>query len=311
VAAIEPTTEEPAVESVAEEPPTEEPAEEPSAMPETQGPGTRENPIVWSFVSSSGDVGAMTASTQEIADLLYEETGLYVEANVATDYAGVVEMMCSDPPDAHMASLPPFAYLVAADRGCAEAALVAIRFGSPSYNGQIITRPNSGIDSIADLAGRSFCRPDPLSASGWIIPSLTMRANGINPETDLAAIVDSNGHDDVVRDVYTRSCDAGSTYVDARSTIEGFAPDVMDVVTVLEVSVDIPNEGVQFRPDIPSALRGQIVDGLLTVAATEEGGAALYAVYSWDGFEARGDSFYDPLRQELQVAGLSAEDFLE
>jgi phosphonate transport system substrate-binding protein len=272
--------------------------------------GTEEHPIVWSFVPS-GETEQVAAGAQEVADLLLDETGLYIITNVATEYAGVVEAMCSDPPEAHMASLATFAYVLAADRGCAEAALVAVRFGSPVYNGQIITRADSGINSIADLAGKTFCRPDPLSTSGWIIPNLTMRAAGINPDTDLAEIVDAGSHDAVVAAVYNGDCDAGATYVDARSTIEEDSPDVMDVVAVIEVTADIPNDGVQFSSAMPQELRDKVVDGLLAIAATDAGVDALDTAYSWTGLEKHGDDFYDPFRQVLQASGISIEDLQE
>ena len=269
--------------------------------------GTEENPIVWSFVPS-GEMERVAGGAQAVADLLHEETGLYFETNVATEYAGVIEAMCSDPPEAHMGSLSTFAYVLAADRGCAEAELVSVRFDSPTYNGQIIVRADSGISSITDLAGKTFCRPDPLSASGWIIPRLTMRAAGLNPESDLAEIVDAGSHDAVVAAVYNGDCDGGATYVDARSTIEEDNPDVMDVVAVIEVSADIPNDGVQFVPSVPEELRTKIIDGLLIVADTEGGQEALETAYSWYELEKHDDTFYDPFRQVLQAAGMSVED---
>ncbi len=272
--------------------------------------GSEENPIVWAFVPS-GEMERVAAGAQAVADLLHEETGLFFKTTVATEYAGVVEAMCSDPPEAHMGSLATFAYVLAADRGCAEAELVAVRYGSPTYNGQIIVRADSGISSITDLAGKTFCRPDPLSTSGWIIPNLTMRAAGINPETDLAEIVDSGAHDAVVAAVYNGDCDAGATYVDARSRIEEDYPDVMEQVIVIEVTEDIPNDGVQYVPSFPRELRDQINDALLKIAETETGQEALDTAYQWAGLEKHDDSFYDPFRQVLQASGMSIEDLQE
>ena len=272
--------------------------------------GSEENPIVWSFVPS-GEMERVAGGAQAVADLLQAETGLYFETNVATEYAGVIEAMCSDPPEAHMGSLATFAYVLAADRGCAEAKLVSVRYGSPTYNGQIIVRADSGINAITDLAGKTFCRPDPLSTSGWIIPNLTLRAAGINPEADLAEIVDAGSHDAVVAAVYNGDCDAGATYVDARSTIEEDSPDVMEQVVVIEVTEDIPNDGVQFVPSVSEEMRTKIIDGLLAVAETEEGQEALDTAYSWAALEKHDDTFYDPFRQVLQAAGMSIEDLQE
>jgi phosphonate transport system substrate-binding protein len=216
--------------------------------------------------------------------------------------------MCSDPPNAHMASLATFSYILAADKGCAEAALVSVRFGSAVYNGQIFVRADSGIESLEDLAGKTFCRPDPLSTSGWIIPSITLKAAGIDPDTDLAQVVDAGSHDASVAGVYNGDCDAGASYVDARGTIEEDYPDVMDVITVIEVSADIPNDGVQFVTGFDEDLKQQIVDALLAIAETEEGQEALDTAYSWTALEAHDDSFYDPFRQVLDAAGVSPED---
>ena len=269
--------------------------------------GAEENPIIWSFVPS-GEMERVAAGAQSVADLIFDKTGLYIETNVATEYAGVIEALGSDPPEAHMASLATFSYILAADRGVAEAALVSVRYGSPTYNGQIIVRADSGISSISGLRGKTFARPDPFSTSGWIIPMLTMRAAGINPDTDLREIVDAGSHDSVVAAVYNGDVDAGATYVDARSRIEEDHPDVMEEVVVIEVTEDIPNDGVQFSPSVPPELRDTIVNALLEIAATEEGKAALKTAYQWTALAVHDDTFYDPFRQVLQASGLNIEE---
>ncbi|MFP4343214.1 MAG: phosphate/phosphite/phosphonate ABC transporter substrate-binding protein [Anaerolineales bacterium] len=269
--------------------------------------GTEENPIIWSFVPS-GEMERVATGAEDVATLLQEETGLFFETNVATEYAGVIEAMCADPPEAHMGSLATFAYVLANETCGIEAELVSVRFGSPTYNGQIIARADSGITSVEDLAGATFCRPDPLSTSGWIIPMLTMRAAGINTDTDLAEIVDAGSHDAVVAAVYNGDCDAGATYVDARTRLEEESPDVMEQVVVVGVTTDIPNDGVQFIPGMDEELQERIVNGLLAVAETEEGAEALNTAYQWAGLVEAGDEFYDPFRQVLQASGMDVED---
>ncbi|MFP3959072.1 MAG: phosphate/phosphite/phosphonate ABC transporter substrate-binding protein, partial [Spirochaetaceae bacterium] len=270
--------------------------------------GTESNPVVWSFVPS-GDTGEIVAGGEAVADMIYDKTGIVVEVSVATEYAGVIEALGSDPPSAHMASLATFSYIVGSQRGVAEAALVAVRYGSPTYNGQIITRADSGITSIEDLEGKTFARVDPFSTSGWIIPSITMQAAGIDPEEDLADIVDAGGHGAVAAAVYNEDADAGATYVDARGEIEEDNPDVMEVLRVVTVSEDIPNDGVQFHPSVPDDLREEIVQALLEIA--EEDPDVLDQAYSWTGLVERDDSFYDPFRQTLEAAGVDPEQFMD
>ncbi len=269
--------------------------------------GTEENPLIWAFVPS-GEMQDVTAGAEEVAQLLFEETGLVVDTFVATEYAGVIEAMCADPPKAHMGSLATFAYILASERGCAEAELVSVRFGSPSYNGQIYVRADSGITDLSQLAGKTFCRPDPLSTSGWIIPSIELRAAGVDPDTDLAEVVDAGGHDGAIAAVYNGECDVGSSYVDARSTLEDEHPDVMEVLQVISVSADIPNDGLQYIPSLPRELRDQINDAILKIIQTEEGLAAFEKSYEWTGLEKHDDSFYDPFRQVLDAAGVDISE---
>ncbi|MBI9103632.1 MAG: phosphate/phosphite/phosphonate ABC transporter substrate-binding protein [Spirochaetales bacterium] len=269
--------------------------------------GSEENPIIWSFVPS-GEMERVSSGAQAVADMLHEKTGYYFDTNVATEYAGVIEAMGSNPPEAHMASMATFAYVLAAEKGVADVALVSVRYGTPTYNGQLIARADSGINGPEDLAGKTFARPDPLSTSGWIIPMLTMRAAGVDPQTDLKGIVDAGSHDGVVAAVFNGDVDAGATYVDARTRVEGDFPTVMDEVVVIGVTTDIPNDGVQFIPDFDPEMKAAIVKALLEIAASEEGKEALSTAYQWNALEEHDDTFYDPFRQVLQAAGLSIEE---
>ncbi len=276
-----------------------------AAAGKKEGPalGTEENPIVWSFVPS-GEMERVSAGAQQVADLLHARTGYFFKTNVATEYVGVIEAMSTDPPKAHMASLATFAIIMATDRGVADVALVSLRRGSPSYNGQIVVRANSGIKSLADLKGKVFARVAAVSTSGWIIPDILLRAAGVNPDRDLKQILDAGSHDAVVTAVYNGQADAGGCYVDARTRVQSQFPDIMEKVAVLMVSLDIPNDGVQFSPSVPKEMRDKIVQALLEIAQSEEGKKALSVAYQWDGLIAADNTFYDPFRQILQAAGV-------
>lgn len=270
--------------------------------------GTEQNPIIMSFVPS-GDTQEIIAGGEKLAQLLSEKTGLVIKVNVGTDFAAVREAMGAG--KAHIGWLNTFNYVLAHEKYGVDVALVTVRFGSTSYKGQIIVRADSGIQSLQDLKGKVMCWVDPNSTSGYIIPRITLKANGIDPDADFAKTVEAGSHNNVVIAVYNGDCDAGATYSDARSSVEKDFPDVKEKVVVLATTSDIPNDNVSFIKGFPTDMREKIVQALLDIAATDEGKEALKTIYSIEGLKAADDSFYDAFRADLSKAGINIEDLVK
>jgi phosphonate transport system substrate-binding protein len=267
--------------------------------------GTENNPIRLGFVPSEQSE-VILSGADEIAALIEAESGLVVEPFVTTDYAGLIEAMCNE--EAEVGALATFSYVLAAQRDCADVGLVSVRFGAPFYTGQLVARADSGIEGWGDLAGKTFCRPDPLSTSGWIIPSIEMAAAGLDPDTDLGEVVDADGHPGVVTAVYQGECDAGATYVDARGAIEEEFPDVFDVVAAVSETAEIPNDTISFAPHLDEETRAALTAALLAIAEDEANKELLDSVYEWDTLTEKDDSFFDGFRQILDAGGIDIED---
>ncbi len=267
--------------------------------------GTEKNPIVMSFVPS-GDTQEIIASGDQLAQMIQDKTGLVIKANVGTDFAAVREAMGAG--KAHIGWMNTFNYVLAHEKYGVDVALVTVRFGSTSYKGQIIVRADSGIKTLQDLKGKVMCWVDPNSTSGYIVPRIMLKANGIDPDKDFAKTIEAGSHNNVVTQVYNGDCDAGATYVDARSSVEKDIPDVKEKVIAIATTADIPNDNVSFIKDFPKADRDKIVNALLEIANSEEGKKALNELYSIEGLEKADDSFYDAFRAELSKAGINIED---
>ncbi|MCL7452591.1 MAG: phosphate/phosphite/phosphonate ABC transporter substrate-binding protein [Anaerolineae bacterium] len=267
--------------------------------------GTEDNPIVMSFVPS-GDTQDIIASGDELAAMVEARTGLVIQANVGTDFAAVREAMGAE--QAHIGWLNTFNYVLAHEKYNVDAALVTERFGSTTYNGQINVRADSGITELEDLKGKVFCWVDPNSTSGYIIPRIMLLANGIDPDADFAQTVEAGSHNNVITQVYNGDCDAGASYVDARSSISEDYPDVNEQVVVLATTTDIPNDNVAFIESFPEEMRQEIVTALLEIAGTPEGQEALDTLYSIAGLQETDDAFYDAFRADLSQAGIDIEE---
>jgi phosphonate transport system substrate-binding protein len=277
--------------------------------------GTPGNPLKMAFVPSS-DSQKVLGSGQPLADLLSQQTGLSFQVSVPTSYAAVIEAMGADNVD--IGWLAPFAYVLAKDKFNSQVILASVRGGSKTYTGQIIAHVDSGIESVTDLPGRKFAFVDPGSASGFLYPNALLAANGIDYKTAFAETVFAGGHDKVVIAVYNQQVDAGATFgdsvegvqTDARTNVVGTLPDVMEKVKVVGKTPPIPNDTVSVRAGLPAELALQVQDGLLAVAATEDGKKLLNSLYRIDGLALSSDSEYDSVRNAASVLGLNLEQEL-
>ena len=269
--------------------------------------GTEKNPILFAAVPS-GETERVLSGFEDMADLVFESTGLVIEPFVATSYAGVIEAMCQDEPKAHMAALATFSYVLANQKGCAEVALVSTRYDSAFYNGQFVVLADSDFETLEDLKGASWCASEKLSTSGYIIPSIMFKGLGIDVETDMGEVVEAGSHEAAVAGVYNGDCDFGTSYVDARTRIEEDYPDILEMTKVIAVEPDIPNDGIQFVTGFPEDVKATLVAAILALFDTEEGLAAMDAAYQWDGMEEHDDTFYEPFRQILDASGMDIEE---
>lgn len=267
--------------------------------------GSKDNPIILSMVPS-GDTAKVLAGGEAVAKLLSDETGYVIKANVPTSYSAVIEALGAG--KAQMAALATFAYLQAHQKYGVEVALVATRYGTPYYKGEIIAGADTGIKSIADVKGKKMCWVDASSTSGYIVPRVMLKAAGVDPDKDLAQQVEAGSHDNVVLSVYRGDCDCGATYVDARGNIEKDFPDVKTKVVVIAESAEIPNDGLQFVKDFPADMKAKIVKAFVAMMKTDEGKAAMKDSYQWEDVIEKDDTFYDGFRKTLDAAGVKIEE---
>src|SRR5512138_162209 len=327
-APTEAPTEAPATEAPTVAPPTNTPPPPPvcDKLPDApEAPaagelGSADNPIVITFVPS-GDTGKITTAGTAIADCLSEMTGLTFKMEVGTTFAASIEAMGAE--KAQVGFLNTFSVLLAEQKYGVVPALVAIRkYNSndidpdkgladqpePFYRGQFIAGADKGISSFADLKGKSFCFVDPNSTSGYIVPRIILKANGIDPDTDFSATQNAGSHPNVATAVYKGDCDAGVTFInvltDASADLQATYPDITDKVKVFAVTDRIPNDGMQFIKTLDPKLKAVIVEGMLAMAQDPGGKAILKSLYNYDSFQEVKPDFYNDFAKVLKAAGV-------
>jgi phosphonate transport system substrate-binding protein len=289
--------------------------------------GSADKPIVITFVPS-GDTGKITKAGTAIADCLSQMTGLNFKIEVGTSFAASVEAMGAD--KAQVGFLNTFsAVLGKAKYGIEPALLVLRKYNTndidpdkgmagqlePYYKGQFIAKADSGIKSYADLKGKTFCFVDPNSTSGYVIPRIVLKANGVDPDKDLKAATNAGSHPNVATAVYKGDCDAGVTFIDvltdAAANLKAQYPDIADKVKAFAVTDKIPNDGVQFVKDLDPKIKDAAVAGLLAMVDDPGGNAILRGLYTINGFQKVDANFYDAFTAVLQKAGVDPSSLVK
>jgi len=277
--------------------------------------GSPDKPIVIALVPS-GDVPTITKAGTGIADCLSQITGLTYKIEVGTNFAASIEAMGAG--KAPFGFLNTFSAVLAKEKYGVTPLLVALRNYKGKlenyYQGQFIANKASGIKTITDLKGKTFCFVDPNSTSGSIIPQIVMKADGIDPDKDLKATVNAGSHDNVAIAVYKGDCDAGSTFVDVRTDskpIKENYPDMVEKVDVFYVTDNIPNDGLQVIKGVDPAITDATVQGLLFIANDPGGKTLLKSLYSYGGLAKVDPTFYDAFEALLKKAGVDPSSLVK
>ncbi|TBU73267.1 phosphonate ABC transporter substrate-binding protein [Phytopseudomonas daroniae] len=247
----------------------------------------------------SEDSQSMIESSQQVLDQLQAKLGMPVKPFVATDYNGVIEALRSKKLD--VAYLGPFSYVLASQVADVEAFAVAVtkKTGKSAYRSLIVARPDSGIQSLADLKGHTFAFVDPSSASGHLFPKAGIEQAGYQPDELFSRVIFSGSHDASILAVANRKVDAAAVAdrILATATAQGqVKPDELRVVWS---SSDIPESPMVWRKDLDPALKQKLAAALAEVKDIPWGDQGML-----DGFQPTRDSAYDVVRDTAKVLDL-------
>ncbi len=291
--------------------------------------GAPDKPIVIEFVPSV-DVGLITRGGAAMADCLGKITGLTYKVEAGTSEAASIEALGGG--KAHMGFLNTFSVLLAYQKYQVDVALVAQRkygFQKPDgtyaafdfdpdkalagqlasfYKPEYFTKAGSGIKTLKDVKGKSFCFTSAGSTSGGIVPRIVFKSLGIDPDKDMKSTY-AGGHDKAAIAVYNGDCDAGVAFMDILTdkptNLVSKFPDIVQKVTVFAVGDRIPNDGLQYIKGLDPKIKTITTDALLAMMKDPGGNAVVKSIYSYDAFEkADYAKYYAPFAETLKKAGV-------
>ena len=279
----------------------------PGASPsKTPRVGGLDRPIQLAFTPST-QAATISTNGAAIKSALERSTGLRFNVTVMTSYAAQVEAMCSGSVD--MGFFAPLQMTLLLSKGCGTPVLAALRKDdtgalATTYKSQILVSVASGITDINGLKGKKFAFVDPLSASGYVYPTLVVKnKTGQEPKTFFGSTIFAGSHDKSVLAVYSGQVDGAASFIDAR-TDAGMPADVMAKTKVIDTAGPIPNDGVAVAKGFPADLQAQVTKALIDYCASDAGKTQCKALFGWDGLKEITGDFYNPVRDAAKLAGI-------
>lgn len=149
------------------------------------------------------------ATYRPLAQHLAQRLGRPVELRTVDSWEGLAKSLANGQTD--MALLGPWGYVLANQAADAQVVSTILYEGKPEYFAMIVTHPDSGIRSVADLKGRTFAFGDKGSTSGYLIPLHFFMQQGIDPAKHFSRVLHTK-HQAIQTQVTAGQIDAGADF---------------------------------------------------------------------------------------------------
>ncbi len=241
------------------------------------------------------------ATYRPLAEYLSAKLKRPVELRTVDSWEGLAKSLANGETD--LALMGPWGYVLANHQAGAQVISTILYDGKPEYFAIMVTHPASGINSPADLKGRTFAFGDKGSTSGYLIPLHYLMQQGITPEKYFSKVVHTS-HQAIETQVTQGVLDAGADYNRNRNAMIEQGLIKAEQSKIIWTSAPLPNDAFA----VSSALAGdKAMIGQLQAALSEIGEALktqpklLPAHYT--GFVSRDNAFYKPIRDAGLATG--------
>jgi len=158
--------------------------------------GTKKNPVQWLFPPST-NATVIEDVANDIAEDLFEMTGIYIEPHVTADYAALIEAVkAADGDTMATPTTNQYTTLYQETNGGVHPRLAAVRYGYPYYFASVYA-PRDEMDYhpttegvLEVLEGKTWIYNDVGSTSGYVVPNQVFENFGI----EIGDKVESGGH---------------------------------------------------------------------------------------------------------------------
>ena len=245
------------------------------------------------------------ATYRPLADYLAARLNRPVQLRTVDSWEGLAKSLANSETD--IALLGPWGYVLANQQSGAQVISTILYDGKPEYFAIMVTHPDSGIRSPADLKGRTFAFGDKGSTSGYLIPLHYLMTQGITPETYFAKVVHTS-HQAIQTQVTQGVLDAGADYNRNRNAMIEQGLIKAERSKIIWQSDPLPNDAFAVSKALAGdkALVAQLQAALADVGNVLKTQPKLLPPH-YTGFVSRDNTFYKPIRDAgLATGKLSA-----
>ncbi len=220
---------------------------------------------------------------------LEEKLGVEVEIFTAGNYDGVIQAMAADQIEiGRFGSSSYAAAYTATDGGVIPTLTRTMEDGSTGYYSIVVTRCDSGIETLADAEGKVHAFADPDSTSGYAVPYFNMvNVEGIVPEEFFGSVVFSGSHEAGVTGVVNGTFDTAATWwnneadgVYQRMITKGMIEDGQ--VCKIWESPEITSGPWTFRSNLPAELIEDVTAAIEAFPTEDVEGYRIYSEWAAD-----------------------------
>ena len=241
------------------------------------------------------------ATYKPLADYLGKKLGRKVLLRTVDTWEGLAKSLANGETD--MALMGPWGYVLANHNAGAQAISTILYDGKPEYFAIWVTHPKSGINSVADMKGKTFAFGDKGSTSGYLIPFHQFQKLGIDPESYFSKVVYTR-HQAIETSVTRGELDVGADYNRNRDAMisEGLIKAADS--KIIWTSPPLPNDALAVSADLSKdrAFVARLQKALEEIAGELKANPALLPA-RYTGFVSKDNRFYAPTRDAGLATG--------
>jgi phosphonate transport system substrate-binding protein len=241
------------------------------------------------------------ATYRPLAQYLASKLGRPVELRTVDSWEGLAKSMANGETD--LALMGPWGYVLAHEAARAQVVSTILYDGKPEYFALIVTHPDSGIRSVADLKGRTFAFGDKGSTSGYLIPLHFFMSQGIDPDRHFSKVLYTR-HQAIETQVAAGQLDAGADYNRNRNAMIEQGLITADRSRVIWQSAPLPNDAFAVSAALfnDKALVGRLQAALADIGPLLKAQPGLLPAH-YTGFTSTDNRFYKPIRDAGLATG--------